>query len=629
MQNNSFGADWRHMSIGDGLYGDPLMPPAAGQAPADLFSPTAPQRPAFMVSDRPVSAPALLPTTPSAAPDIAISASLPVLTATTDATPPTISPVASALTAAATPIAAISPVGSGSDQALQANAARAVDGVSGGGIRIGILSDSFNVTGGYAADIADGALPAGVTVLKEGPSSGHDEGRAMAQLIHQIAPSAQIDFYTAFDGETDFAAGIQALAAAGCQVIVDDVTYLDEPFFQDGGAVQTAVEQVVAQGVSYFTAASNEGTNYVQRSFAGIATTLPGISGTYLAENFGSAARPNALESLTVAKGATVTLDLQWDQPFANIGTGHAAADSLGMVLYDAAGHIVAYAMNDQVGGNPDQILQYTNTSGTTGLTLAIVTNGGAVAPGQFKVIAYGSGITINDRYAGIGSGTTIGHEMVADANVVGAVNYANTPQFGGDGTVESFSSAGSAGLLFDASGNRISGSAGGGVSFLAPDGSATSVYSPFYGTSAAAPNAAAVAALMLQANPSLTPAAVTNILEQTAVAARGPAGAVGAGLIDAAAAVQMASLSGASLSGAITAGSGLTGSDTATIAAGLLATAAPANPVAASASVGAPNFSASLADPAGTLGLAQAAALSTGQSFAMLAGWDPTTIGG
>jgi subtilisin family serine protease len=330
------------------------------------------------------------------------------------------------------------------------------------------------------------------------------------------------------------------------------------------------------------------------------------------------------LESLTVAKGATVTLDLQWDQPFANIGTGHAAADSLGMVLYDAAGHIVAYAMNDQVGGNPDQILQYTNTSGAAGLRLAIVTNGGTVAPGQFKVIAYGSGITINDRYAGIGSGTTIGHEMVADANIVGAVNYANTPQFGGDGTVESFSSAGSAGLLFDASGNRISAAAGGGVSFLAPDGSATSVYSPFYGTSAAAPNAAAVAALLLQANPSLTPAGVTNILEQTAIAARGPAGAVGAGLIDAAAAVRMAGSSGA-----ITAGAGMTGSDTATIAANLLATAVPANPVAASASVGAANFSASLADPASTLGLAQAAALATGQSFAMLAGWDPTTIGG
>jgi hypothetical protein len=81
----------------------------------------------------------------------------------------------------------------------------------------------------------------------------------MAQLVYKIAPGAQILFHTATNGEADFAAGIEQLAAAGCQVIVDDVAYLDEPFFQDGSPLQQAVEQVVGEGVSYFTAASNEG----------------------------------------------------------------------------------------------------------------------------------------------------------------------------------------------------------------------------------------------------------------------------------------------------------------------------------------------------------------------------------
>ncbi len=505
----------------------------------------------------------------------------------------------SPLTSSGTPSAARNPVGTGADQAVQADAARGVAKVAGTGIRIGILSDSFNMRGGYGADIADGALPAGITILKDGPSTGQDEGRAMAELIHQIAPDAQIYFYTAFDGETDFANGIAALAAAGCQVIVDDVTYLDEPFFQDGGVVQQAVEQAVAQGVNYFTSASNEGTNFLQHGFTGIQAALPGLSGSFLTENFGSAAKPNALESLTITPGSTISIDLQWDQPFASIGDGQGAADSLGMVLYDDSGRIVAYAMGNATGGDPDQILQFTNSTGGTGFHLAIVTNGGSVAPGQFKFIVYGQGATINDRNAGIGSGTIIGHEMVGGANTVGAIDYDAASEFGGDGAVEGFSSVGSGSLLFDAQGNRLAGTGDGiGVDFVAPDGSATSVFNPFYGTSAAAPNAAAVAALVLQANPALTPAEVTAILAQTAEPVRGPAGATGAGLINADAAVQLAAQTALTGDAAALLGTAPPGQDTAAIAANLLAAGTGAG--SPSTVAGAAEFSAYLTDASG-----------------------------
>jgi subtilisin family serine protease len=427
----------------------------------------------------------------------------------------------------------------------------------------------------------------------------------MAELIHQIAPDAQIYFYTAYDGETDFANGINTLAAAGCQEIVDDVTYLDEPFFGDGGVVQTAVENVVAQGVSYFTAASNEGTNFLQRGFNGISAALPGLSGAFLAENFGSTAKPNPLESLTITQGSTATIDLQWDQPFATIGTGNASANSLGMVLYDSAGKIVAYAMYNATGGNPDQILQFTNTTASTSFHLAIVTNGGSVAPGQFKFIVYGQGTTIDDRNAGIGSGTIIGHEMVPDANTVGAIAYYDTAEFGGSGTVESYSSIG--------------------ASVVAPDGSATSVFNPFYGTSAAAPNAAAVAALVLQADPNLTPAEVTAVLALTADPVRGALGSTGAGLINAAAAVQLAEATAISGNAASLLIATAQNADTAALAANLLASTTLASLTTTSAA----SFWATLADPTGALGLAQVAASSAGgaQSLAMVNGLDPVSV--
>jgi subtilisin family serine protease len=302
------------------------------------------------------------------------------------------------------------------------------------------------------------------------------------------------------------------------------------------------------------------------------------------------------------------------------------------MVLYDNTGKIVAYAMANDTGGNPDQILQFTNTTASTGFHLAIVTNGGSVAPGQFKFIVYGNGITINDRNAGIGSGTVIGHEMVAGANTVGAIDYAETAAFGGSNTVEGFSSVGEGGLLFDAEGNRLpAGSGGANVDFVAPDGSATSVFSQFYGTSAAAPNAAAVAALVLQVDPALTPAEVTAILANSADPVRGAQGATGAGLIDATAAVQLTIATAINGTAAALVAATTPDAVTASIAASLLNTVGAGTPLASLATTGAASFFATLADPTGALGLAEVATASAGsvQSLAMVNGFDPVVVPG
>ncbi len=433
-------------------------------------------------------------------------------------------------------------VSAGAAMGLLADVAAQTYGLTGKGITIGIMSNSFNLTGGYAADVQRGDLSAGVKILKEGPTGGHDEGAAMAELVHKIAPGAQIVFYSAFNGVADFANGIKALASAGANIIVDDVTYLNESFYQQGGAIAQAVQQVVNAGVSYFTSASNEGSNFFETKFTGMKTALAGVSGSYVAENFGTATAPSTTQSLTIAKGATATIDLQWDQPFASIGSGHSSANSLGMVLYDSSNHVVAYALKNDVGGDPVQILQFTNTTGGTGFRLAIFENAGSALPGEFKYVVYGQGTVINDSRAGKGSGTIIGHEEVAAANTVGAVAYSSTARFGGANTVESFSSAGPGQFLFDANGNRLATPvAPGGVDFLATDGAQTSVFNPFYGTSAAAPDAAAVAALMLQANKTLAPSQVTSILDASAIKATGPTGTTGAGLIQATTAVKLA----------------------------------------------------------------------------------------
>lgn len=109
------------------------------------------------------------------------------------------------------------------DLALKADIARHNFWVNGTGMTVGVLSDSFNCLGGYARDIVTGDLPGDVIILDEYSESGcTDEGRAMLQIIHDVAPAAKLVFHTASKGVVEFAAGINALAAAGCDVIVDD-----------------------------------------------------------------------------------------------------------------------------------------------------------------------------------------------------------------------------------------------------------------------------------------------------------------------------------------------------------------------------------------------------------------------
>ena len=122
------------------------------------------------------------------------------------------------------------------DVAHQANVARRDYRVDGTGIGIGVLSDGIDT---LAARQAAGDLPERVTVLPGQAGSG-DEGTAMLEIAHDLAPGAELYFAEGFySGGAQFAANIEALCEAGADVIVDDIKYFDEPAFQDG---------IIAQG---------------------------------------------------------------------------------------------------------------------------------------------------------------------------------------------------------------------------------------------------------------------------------------------------------------------------------------------------------------------------------------------
>jgi uncharacterized repeat protein (TIGR01451 family) len=414
-------------------------------------------------------------------------------------------------------------VDSQGDAAMRSDDARLTFGVDGTGITVGTLSDSYNCIGGAAGDVASGDLPPGIVVLEEeaGCISGSDEGRAMMQLIADVAPGADQAFHTAVNGMADFATGIVELATvAGSDVIVDDVIYFAEPMFQDGIVAQ-AVDTVEGLGVPYFSSAGNNGRQSYQSAYVPSGISPLGGNNNH---DFDPGAGVDVFQNVTIPVGATVRIVFQWDQPFFSVSGAPGSANDLDIVLFNhPPTAALALGVNTNVGGDPLEIIGFTNPGPATSFNILIDKFSGA-GPGLMKYIYFGP-MTINEY--GTASSTVFGHANAAGAEAVGAAFYGDTPEFGTNPTLlEPFSSAGPTPILFTVAGtptNELRQK----PEIVAPDGTNNTFFGVdvepdgfpnFFGTSAAAPHAAAVAALMIEASGgALSPADVYDTLETTA----------------------------------------------------------------------------------------------------------------
>jgi hypothetical protein len=408
--------------------------------------------------------------------------------------------------------------------------------VTGAGFTVGVLSDSFDYLGGAAADEANGALPPAsqVSVLKDLPNPnnppGSDEGRAMMQIVHDVAPGANLDFYTAFVSQQDFAAGILALANnAGCRVICDDVGYFAEPFYQTG-IVGNAIQTVEQEGVIYLTSAGNSGSVGYQAAWNPIQMATVGSTVLRNTQDFGNGSPTQTVTVAPDQDGSNARFVVQWNQPFG------AATSNLEVVVF--LNNVVVATVT---GNGRDPVIIFTLPPGET-YTIAIQNLSGP-NPGLISESAVSNASLVTMQ--GANAGTTQGHVNSPYALAVGAVNAANTPGLGGTLRSENFSASGAGTQLwFNNDGSAIPGGplVFNPVAVSGIDNINTTVpkFDPFFGTSAAAPSVAGVVADMLQANPNLTFARVKQTLQQTALPFGDPLVA-GAGLVDAAAAVQLA----------------------------------------------------------------------------------------
>jgi len=440
------------------------------------------------------------------------------------------------------------------DASMNADEARSVYGTDGTGVKIGILSDSFDALGGYDSDIATGDLPTGVTILDEYlGSDAIDEGRAMAQLIHDVAPGADLSFHTAQGGIANFAQGILDLRDDGASVIVDDIIYFAEPMFQDG-AIAQAVNEVVGDGVAYFSSAGNQGQESHQSAFRD-----SGVSnGTYVFHDFNAGSGNDTFMRITLAPGESSLLVLQWDQPFKSEAPGTAGAQNdLDLFITNATGStVLSSSTTANLGGDPLEIAGVINNGSSTASAYVRVGLKSGAAPGLMKIVAFGGNLaeyTTNE-------GTIYGHAAADGAMAVAAAGFFDTPEFGTNPPqAEWFSSAGPVTILFDENGNRLATpEIREKADITAPDGTNTTffgsdstrdadVFPNFFGTSAAAPHAAAAAALLKSLLPSAAPDQLYQALKDGAIDMDAPGWdpTTGFGLVQADATIAEIAISG------------------------------------------------------------------------------------
>ena len=426
-----------------------------------------------------------------------------------------------------------------------ADAARTAYKTTGSGIKVCVISSSVR----YLQQAqANHSLPSDVEVLPGQDGLGCDgvdtnkkpfinpgEGTAMLEIVHRIAPGATLAFATGVCGENSMAKNIQDLVKVKCNIIVNDISYWDEPPFQDG-IISQEVEAASAKGVLYVSSAGND----FHAALPGGLPTLANVwQGEFVAvpeapwyHQFSKV--PGQDPKFNEMWAVPYRIVLSWNDPlqFWKPGSDPAKRNHYRAIVFDAAGKMINAGtesvdrpMSSLTLEPPLKQYEHANlaifqSEGSASRYLRITATGGLVG-GQLK---FGT------------NGMTFGNNAAKSALTVGAVSAKDAKVPFTDptisGQVELFSSDGPRQMFYLQDGTPID------VLVLKPDviaadGVTTDVpgwpdsknaFAPFNGTSAAAPHVAAISALLMSYKPSLTVpqikyfiksgASVSNILD-------------------------------------------------------------------------------------------------------------------
>lgn len=363
------------------------------------------------------------------------------------------------------------------DSILNSSSLRELYGVNGTGIKIGIISDGVD----NLEDVqAMGDIPSDVHILSN--KVGGNEGTAMLEIAHDIAPGAELYFHDCGGSRLEFNRAVDAIVNEGCTVICDDIGWLSEPFFEDGIVADHVKKLVKKHDLLYISSAGNSGDSHYQGFFH------DNGSGWH---DFSSGQREVKNLGLEIQPSGEAWIFLQWDDRWEHSGNNY------DLYLKDRkTSEVIASSAVYQDGDNlPLEYIMYTN-NGKSALNASIEIKKTSGEAKELELyIYYWPGVTINPENI-VAEDSIFGHPALPEVITVGAVG---TGESGGY-EIEYFSSIGPATISYPSQEVRPKADLSGldGVSVTGTDG----ISEKFYGTSASSPHVAAVAGLVWSAFP-------------------------------------------------------------------------------------------------------------------------------
>jgi hypothetical protein len=401
-------------------------------------------------------------------------------------------------------------------------------GVSGAGVTVGIISDdvhSITVIQGR------GELPA-VNIVRPSANpmmhaTNTDEGTMMLEEVHAVAPAASLAFCGP-DTYTEYVGCVTNLIAAGTTIVSDDLSFFGFDTMSSQNPATQGVQTLLTSNpqVMLFSASANNQQDYWQGPYtpdnSSGSHTCNGQTDTYF-ESFGT----THFDVWTLSGATSSALILEWADPFG------ANVSNFDLYVLNTTGAVVACAPG---AGSTDTFDAFVDGAVPSPGTyrLAIGTRDASLQGKFLKLIGTGDGAdTFSLNTPGAPSSP---QDFATGVYTIGAVD-------GSDGVganIEPFSNTGPIRLPLSSPSTLQA------PIVAAPDGvyvdtvgtTFPATNGVFFGTSAASPNAASVAALLRSAFPMLTPTATITAIESgaTALAAYGavPNGTVGYGRLNA-----------------------------------------------------------------------------------------------